>query len=150
MRLICLLDEADTIESKNGVICEFWADLTYTGMTSNEVAAGTNHSLQKFGHPSKQINGSTSAGTPVSYANAYVKIGIWHEQGISNLCGLHDLQSVFPLGMQQVVSKGGLESQNAIQFLHTIFSLYLVLKSSWKRLVSLVWKKESKKQADAR
>jgi hypothetical protein len=105
------LDETDTTESKNGVICEFWADLTYTGKTSDEVAAGTNHSLQKFGHPTKQINGSTSdsgAGTPESYASACAKIGIWHEQGISDSCGLHDLQSVFCLAMQQFVGEGGL------------------------------------------
>jgi hypothetical protein len=47
VRLFSLLDEADTTESKNGVICESWANLTYTGKTSNEVAAGTNHSLKK-------------------------------------------------------------------------------------------------------
>jgi hypothetical protein len=118
VRLFSLLDETDTTESENGVICEFWADLTYTGKTSDEVAAGTNHSLQKFGHPTKQINGSTSdsgAGTPESYANACAKIGIWHQQGISDSCGLHDLQSVFRLAMQQFVGEGGLESRNAIQ-----------------------------------
>jgi hypothetical protein len=82
VRLFSLLDEADTTESENGVICEFWADLTYTCKTSDEVAAGTNHSLQKFGHPSKQINGRTGdsgAGAPKSYANACAKIGIWHK-----------------------------------------------------------------------
>jgi hypothetical protein len=67
VRLFTLLDKADKTQFKHGVICEFWADLTYTGKTSDEVAAGTNHSLQKIGHPNKRIKGSTSnsgAGTP--------------------------------------------------------------------------------------
>jgi hypothetical protein len=88
VRLFSLLDESDKSESEqNGGICQFWADLTYTGKTSDEVAAGTNQSLKKFGNPNKQINCSTSdsgAGTPESYANACAKVGIWHEQGMSD------------------------------------------------------------------
>ncbi len=144
VRLFSILDETDKTESENGVICQFWADLTYTGKTSDEVAAGTNHSLKKFGHPNKQLNGSTSdsgAGTPESYANACAKIGIWHDMGMSGSCGLHDLQSVFRLAMQQFVGEGGLDARNAIQLLHTVFALYLVLKSRWKRVVGLVWQK---------
>jgi hypothetical protein len=60
VRLFSLLDESDKIESGNGGICQFWADLTYTGKASDEVAAGTNQLLKKFGNPNKQINGSTS------------------------------------------------------------------------------------------
>jgi hypothetical protein len=43
--------------------------------------------------------------------------------------------------MQHFVDEGGLDTWNALQLLHTIFSLYLVLKSRWKRVVSLVCKK---------
>jgi hypothetical protein len=43
--------------------------------------------------------------------------------------------------MQQFVGEGGLDARNAIQLLHTVFSLYLVLKSRWKRVVGLVWQK---------
>jgi hypothetical protein len=132
VRLFSLLDEVDTTGFENGLICEFWADLTYTGKTSNEVAAGINHSLKKFGHPNLQLHGSTSdsgAGTPESYANACAKIGIWHALGMSDSCGLLDIQSVFRLSMQQSVGEGGLDARNAIQLLHTVFSLYLVLKS---------------------
>jgi hypothetical protein len=39
------------------------------------------------------------------------------------------------------VGKGGLDTRNALQLLHTVFSLYLVLKSRWKRVVSMLWKK---------
>jgi hypothetical protein len=68
------------------------------------------------------------------------KIGIWHEHGMSNSCCLHDLQSAFRLAMQQFVGEGGLDARSALQLLHTLFSLYLVLKSRWKRVISLVWK----------
>jgi hypothetical protein len=73
-RLFTLLDKAETTKSEHGAICEFWANLTYTGKMSNKVTVGTNHSLKKFGHPNKLINDSTSnskgAGAPESYANA--------------------------------------------------------------------------------
>ena len=48
VRLFSLLDESDKSKSENGVICQFWADLTYTGKTLDEVAAGTNQSLKKL------------------------------------------------------------------------------------------------------
>ncbi len=118
VRLFSLLDESNKSESENGVICQFWADLTYTGKTSDEVAAGTNHSLKKFGNPNKQINGSTSgsgAGTPESYANACAKVGIWHEQGMSDSCGTYGIQSVFHLAMIHFVGEGGFDSRNTIQ-----------------------------------
>jgi hypothetical protein len=115
VRLFTLLDKADKMQSKHGVICELWANLTYTGKMSDEVAAGTNHSLKKFGHPNKLIRSDSGVGIPGSYANACDMIGIWHQQGMSNLCSLHDLQSVFWLAMQQFVGEGGLDAiRNAI------------------------------------
>jgi hypothetical protein len=154
VRLFSLLDEADTTQSEHGAICEFWADLTYTGKTSDEVAAGTNHSLKKFGHPDKLINGSTSdsgAGTPESYANACAKIGIWHLQGIADSCGLHDLQSVFRLAMQQFVGEGGLDARNAIQLLHTVFFSLLCFEIKVEESGEVsVGEDTHKKRSDAR
>jgi hypothetical protein len=44
--------------------------------------------------------------------------------------------------MQQFVGdEGGLEARNALQLLHTVFLLYKELKSRWKRVVSLIYKK---------
>jgi hypothetical protein len=57
-------------------------------------------------------------------------------------CGLHDIQYVFRLAMQQYVGEGGLDSHNAIQLLHTIFSLYNELQLRWKRVIKLVWVKK--------
>jgi hypothetical protein len=64
--------------------------------------------------------------------------------GMSSSCSLHDLQSVFRLAMQQFVGEGGLDAWNAIQMLHTMFSLYLVLKSRWKRVVGSMAKTSHK------
>jgi hypothetical protein len=48
VRLFSLLDESGKTKSKNGGICQFWADLTYTGKTFGKVAAEMNHPLKQF------------------------------------------------------------------------------------------------------
>jgi hypothetical protein len=48
-------------------------------------------------------------------------LGIWHTRGMIDSCGLHDIQSVFRLAMQQYVGEGNLDSRNAIQLLHVPF-----------------------------
>jgi hypothetical protein len=48
VRLFRLLDESNKSKSENGVIYQFWVDLTYTGKTSDKVAAGTNQSLKNL------------------------------------------------------------------------------------------------------
>jgi hypothetical protein len=51
--------------------------------------------------------------------------------------------------MQQFVGEGELDRRNALQLLHTVFSLYLVLKSTrWKRVVKLVWAKTHETQEE--
>jgi hypothetical protein len=41
--------------------------------------------------------------------------------------------------MQHYMGEGSLDAHNAIQLLHTIFSLYNELRTRWKRVVKLVW-----------
>jgi hypothetical protein len=68
-----------TKKSKQGLICQFWAGLIYTGKTSAAIAEGTNHSFEKFGCPSKKISGccgNSGAGTSKSYANLLNALGI--------------------------------------------------------------------------
>jgi hypothetical protein len=149
VRLFATFDPEDKSKAKDGSICSFWADLTYTGKTSDEVAAGMQQSLRKFGLDNKQISGSTSdsgAGTPESFAKSCNTLGIWHNRGMVDSCGLHDIQSVFRLAMQQYVGEGGLDSRNAIQLLHTVFSLYNELRPRWKRVVKLLWAKTHTQQ----
>ena len=126
VRLFTTFDPQDNNndEDKDGMVCSFWADLTYTGKKSDDVAAGAHQSLKKFGQPNKQISGSTSdsgAGTPESFKKACTILGIWHAQGMIDSCGLHDLQSVFRLSMEQYVGEGGLDARNVIQLLHTVY-----------------------------
>jgi hypothetical protein len=81
VRLFATFDPKDKSKAEDGLICSFWADLTYTGKTSNVVAAGTHQSLKKFGYLNKQISGSTSNSgteTPKSYAKSCNQLGIWH------------------------------------------------------------------------
>jgi hypothetical protein len=68
-------------------------------------------------------------------------LGIWHQHAGADSCGLHNLQSAFPLALQYYVGVGGLDLRNAIQLLHTMFALYMELKKGWKKIVRAVWKK---------
>jgi hypothetical protein len=138
VRLFTAFDEQDKSKGKDGSVFSFWANLTYTGKSSNNVAAGMNQLLKKFGHPNKHVSGATSgsgAGTPESFAKSCDALGIWHTNGMIDSCALHDLQSVFCLAMQQYVGEGGLDARNTIQLLHTIFFLYHELQPRWKRTV---------------
>jgi hypothetical protein len=110
-----------------------------------------NQSLKKFGRPNKQVSGTTSdsgAGTPESFAKSCEQLAIWHSRGMIDSCALHDIQSVFRLAMQQYVGEGGLDARNAIQLLHTVFSLYHELRPRWKRIVKLVWAKTHETQEE--
>ena len=144
VRLFTIFDSKDKTESPDGTICQFWAEVAFAGKKSTEVAAAVRHSMQKFALPTKRLNSLTAdsgSGTPESFAGSCRKIHIWGERATEDSCGLHDLQSVFRLALQQYVGEGGLESRNAIQLLHTIYSFYKELKGRWTKAVRAVWKK---------
>jgi hypothetical protein len=77
--------------------------------------------MAKFMIPTMQLSGLTAdsgSGTPESFTNACKKIEIWGERVTEDSCGLHNLQSVFRLAVQQYIGEGGLkQAQNAIHFL---------------------------------
>jgi hypothetical protein len=68
----------------SGTIEEFWADLTYTGKTLDDGAAGMHQSLKKWGYPNKQMvlpaiqELVCQSHMPESYAKSYNQLGIWH------------------------------------------------------------------------
>ena len=143
------MDTLDKVKAEEGSICLFGADITYIGKTSDEMAAGMHQSLKKFGQLKKQFSGTTSnsgAGMPESFAKSCNQLAIWHQQAMIDSCGLHDIQSVFRLAMQQYVGEGGLDSQNAIQLLQTILSLYNEMQPRWKRVVKVVWAKTHQRE----
>jgi hypothetical protein len=72
---------------------------------------------------------------------AFKKIDIWHATATADSCGLHDLQSVFRLALQQHVGDGGLETRNATQLLHATFSFYEEMNGRWSKAVKAIWKK---------
>jgi hypothetical protein len=106
------------------------------------------HSLKKFGLVDKKLNGSTSdsgAGTPESWSKALEKEELcWEDVSMEDSCGIHDLQSVFRLATQHFVGEGNCEKRNAIQLLHTMYSLYDELngfKGWYKESVIVLWRK---------
>ena len=145
VRLFTIFDSKDKTESPDGTICQFWAGAPFPGKKSTDFAGAVRHSMQKFAIlTNKRLNGLTAdsgSGTRESFAGSCRKIHIWGERATEDLCGLHDLQSVFRLALQQYVGEGGLEARNAIQLLHTIYSFYKELKERWTKAVRTVWKK---------
>jgi hypothetical protein len=144
VRLFTIFDSKDKSESPDGTICQFWADVAFAGKKSDQVAEAVEHSMQKFALPTKQLSGLTAdsgSGTPESFANSCRKRKIWGERATEDSCGLHDLQSVFRLALQQYVGEGGLEARNAIQLVHTIYAFYKELKGRWTRAVKALWKR---------
>jgi hypothetical protein len=150
VRLFIMFDIRDKSVSPDGSICQFWADLTFAGKKSLKVANAVKHLMAKLGVPTKELSGLTAdsgSGTPESFATACKKIVIWGERATEDSCGLHDLQSVFRLALQQYVGKGGLDASNAIQLLHTIFSFYKELKGRWSKAAKAIWKKQQSDDA---
>ncbi len=147
VRLISVWNkERTTINQPDGE-CELYRlDLAYTGKKLEDVAKGIKHSLKKLGQNNTKLWGSTSnsgAGTPESWSNALDKEGLWEDISMEDLCGIHDLQSVFRLASQHFIGKGSLDKRNAIQLLHTMFSLYNELnrfKGRYKDIVRVLWK----------
>jgi hypothetical protein len=96
------------------------------------------HSLKKFGLADKKLRGSTSdsgASTPESWSKGLEKEGLWEDVSMEDSCGIHDLQSGFRLATQHFVGEGNLKKRNAIQLLHTMYSLYDEL-NGWETIES--------------
>jgi hypothetical protein len=84
-RIFTTFDEQDKSKGKDGSVCSFLADLTYTGKSSDNIAAGMNQLLKKFGHPDNQVSGTTSnlgAGMPKSFAKSCEQLTIWYVRGM--------------------------------------------------------------------
>jgi hypothetical protein len=129
-----LLSYYDPILNK---ISTMWLGLTYCGKTANQVAAGIKLSLDLF-RDNSTFEGATvdsGAGTPESFGVSCKQLNICMNEASFESCGLHDLQSVFRLAMQHCIGEGGLTNSNAVQFLHTLFSLFDDNRSIWKVMV---------------
>ena len=119
-------------------ISTMWLGLTYCGKTSNQVAAGIKLSLDLFRRDNSMLEGATvdsGGGTPESFGVSCKQLNICMTEASFESCALHDLQSVFRLAMQHCIGEGGLTNSNAVQFLHTLFSLFDDNRSIWKVMV---------------
>ena len=66
---------------------------------------------------------------------------IYSQYAEDHSCGIHDIQSVFRLATQHCIGEGGLDAENAIQLLHTLYSMFLQNRSYWSELVSEIYNK---------
>jgi hypothetical protein len=115
-----------------------WLGLTYCGKASNLVAEGLKLSLDLWFGEGTMIAGTTGdsgAGTPESLGRACQEVGIATNSSSDHSCGLHDITSVFRPTVQKVIGEGGLDRENAIQMLHTLYALHFELGPSWPLLL---------------
>ena len=125
-------------DSNKDKIVQIWVGLKYTGKKSEEVALEMNYSLALF-CPGGKIDGSTSnsgQGTPKSFGEACKILKLYCVHAMDHSCGLHDCQSVIHLAIQYCIGVGGFDNENAIQFLHTLYSMFLQNKSYWLELTT--------------
>ena len=123
---------------------QFWTDISYNGKKSTDVATGTKASLKLVGHETKELMGLTGdsgQGTPESTAQALREGGIWHARAMEDSCGLHDLQSVFRLPIEHYIGDGGLDNNNALQYIHTVFSFFKEVRPRWADMVIVTWER---------
>ena len=123
-----------------------WLGLTYCGKDSGAVARGLRQSLVLWFDYNRLIAGTTGdsgSGTPESLGKACSEIGITEPLSQDHSCGLHDCSSVFRPTIEKMIGKGGLDSDNAVQLLHTIYSLYYELRYEWKKLITDVYLAEN-------
>ncbi len=116
-----------SINKQEGEFELYWLDRAYTGKQSKDGAKGMKHSLKKIGLVDKKLRGSnrdSGAGTPESWSKGLEKEGLWEDVSMEDSCGIHNLQSGFRLATQHFVGEGNLKKRNAIQLLHTMYSLY--------------------------
>ena len=50
-------------------------------------------------------------------------------------CGLHDLQSVLRYSILNFIGAGGLDGDNAVQRLHTMYSFYIENRRYWSDII---------------
>ena len=133
---------------KQNKIIQVWAGLnSVAGKSSLQVALGAKKRLELFCPPQNNNSHVTilpktdgicldsGQGTPESLGAELKKLNLVTPFFASDSCGLHDLQSVFRYPVLQCIGSGGLETDNAIQLLHTTFSFFVEHKGLWKSLV---------------
>jgi hypothetical protein len=130
VRLFTIFDPKDKTESPDGTICQFWADVTFAGKRSTQVAEAVKHSMEKFALPDTQLNGLTAdsgSGTPESFAKSCKTLDIWAERATEDSCGLHDLQTTYNPSSDWLFSSTSAKeasrlvtpSNSCIQFMHS-------------------------------
>ena len=106
---------------------QIWTGCTNVGgKLSAHVANGTKQRMTLFFKSDQQeLNGicvDSGQGTPES-SNKYLSdLNLLSQHFTADSCGLHDIQSVLCLPILSCIGSGGLDSDDAIQALHSMYA----------------------------
>ena len=132
--------------SQNRVL-QVWAGCNAAGGNlSSDVAFAAKLRVELFLHKqsllqSPQLHGicvDSGAGTPESLEKAMGNLKLLRSTFCCDSCGLHDIQSVFRYSILICIGAGGLDSDDALQLLHTLFSFYVEVRSFWSDIIKEV------------
>jgi len=148
-KVLTYFDEEDKTKTVDGSVQQFFLGVEVTGKKSIEIAEGIDHSFNTvLGLQQFTISGITNDSEEVHlslYTMLLLQINRAHPGGNGDSCGLHDLQSVFRLPIQQYIGLGGLERHDALQLAHAVydmFNCFRELQGNWKEFVTVIWNDE--------
>ena len=125
---------------------QIWAGCTNVGgKLSSDIALGAKLRMKLFfphtGEQLKKLDGITvdsGQGTPESLGKCMQQLGLTSNCFCVDSCGLHDLQSVLRYSILNFIGAGGLDGDNAVQRLHTMYSFYIENRSYWSDIIQLI------------
>jgi len=129
----------DITKTPEGSVQFFLADIDVTDKTSADVADGIEHSNLRLCNGNLKIGSHT--GDSGGGGNRHPLYREMDGKGMTLIdylietCGLHNLQSLIRLPIQKLIGTGGVDKQNAVQALHSVYDLFKMFKK-----VGLLWK----------
>jgi hypothetical protein len=140
-------DKQDTSQTLDGSVPTIILYIDASGKKSEDVVTGCVYSLEKIGIESSDgLTNDSGAGTPESLVSELIKEKKMVEGfAFSDLCTLHDLQSIFCLPIWHYMGNGGLDNRNVMQLIHAVWDMFAKFKEyfasdTWRRVLSRMWK----------
>ena len=115
---------------------QIWAGCTNVdGKLSAHVANGTRQRMRLFFKSENQrldsIYVGSGQGTPESLSKCLQRLNLLSQFFCADSCGLHNIQSVLRLPILLCIGSGGLNNDDAIQLLHTMYVFHVENCSYW-------------------
>ena len=123
----------------NMVVKKRSLDLDGSDGTSEDCAAAIKHTLLKLGHE-QQLSGQTTdsggGGVLDGLAEKLNELGLCARDYKVAACSIHGLQMQLANAVNSVIGKGGIDQQNALQMLHSVYDLQDALDSEeWRHIL---------------